>query len=371
MADQPLKICQCLWTGNYGGIERVVSTLVEEQQKKHEVAVLFAKSGGPIADEMEEKGAHLHFLGLKSGFDLGRSKRLKAKKLFAQFDVVHIHAFNYVLLWAAIRSPAKVVFTIHSLTALRRKLSWRDRLNHLVLNRCLKKGIDLSTSVSNFSRRKLQEQFSGAKKMEVVPNAWRPMNFEKLPSRSKVREGLGISENDFVLLSYARIVASKRFHLLPETVALLKKDIPNIKVFILGDGPEKPALSNQIEELQLQENISLLPFGSPVFEFIQMADVALFPFHAETFGLVSLECMIMGKPPVVWQDGGGLAEVLQPVDNGSLVVEDAETAARLILKFYQNPEHLQALRAELIKRAQVFTPEGMAAQYEGLYRKLL
>ncbi|MGD1847760.1 MAG: glycosyltransferase family 4 protein [Salibacteraceae bacterium] len=322
-----LRICHCLWTGEVGGIERVTTTLVLAQKQKHTVGVLFGKAGGPFYQQLRTAGVPAHILGMKSGFTFSPRLLQQATSFFQQFDVIHLQAFNYLLWIAAFRSGKKIVFTFHSLTSLRKKPNWRDRISKRFMASSLKKSVHQVTTVSQFARQHLEKEFPGID-IEVVPNCILP-----LPQGEPLtRKALDIPADAPVLLTYGRLVWHKRVDWVVERLQTLLPQFPNLVYIIEGEGPEKARLQSLVQQHNLEAHVKFPGFSDRIFDLLPIADACVFPSHAESFGLVSLECLQAGKAPFVLADGGGLAEVLAPLEQGRFV---AETPDELMQKVAQ------------------------------------
>ncbi len=152
-------VCHCLNAGGYGGIQRIVNSLVEEQCRDRRVGVLFAQYGDTLASAIAAQGLPVLALRLKGGFDINPVAIIRAIRFFRDFDVVHIHSFNYVFMLAALLSYSRTVFTFHGMTDLRRKLNWRDRVKKISLNYAVGHCIQGVTTVSHFMKMNIIERF--------------------------------------------------------------------------------------------------------------------------------------------------------------------------------------------------------------------
>jgi len=370
MSDK-IKICHCLWSDTIGGIGKVVEMLTVAQHKTAEVAVLFGKSKGAIADRLEQQNVEVHALNLNSGFDLNPAKMNKAIALFTQYDIIHIHSFNYIILWAAIRSKKKIVFTFHSLTDLRRKLNYRDHISKRTLNHFLHKHIHAATTVSEFSKQHIQRFYTHATTLRVVNNCTPPCDDIASMNREKMRASLGLKNDDFVMLCYGRMVKNKRMDMLIEVVSSLNQKHPEMKCLLVGDGPQKTQLINTSKEKGLKDKVLFHGFTDRIFDFVNMADICVFPFHAETFGLGCLESMSKGKIPLVLTDGGGLAEIMAPVNRGKFVLDNAAALIEQITFLINHPEKIKDASASLQARAKAFSAAKIMDDYHRIYSEVL
>ena len=77
-------------------------------------------------------------------------------------------------------------------------------------------------------------------------------------SEEIVNEELILPENQYRIIHVGRLVKWKRVDLLIEAVALLKNEIPEIELLIVGKGKEEKNLKKQVEKLNIQENVKFI-----------------------------------------------------------------------------------------------------------------
>jgi glycosyltransferase involved in cell wall biosynthesis len=105
---------------------------------------------------------------------------------------------------------------------------------------------------------------------------------------------------------------------------------PDVFYVILGEetrGEEGfgRRLVNLSYELGVQDHVRFLPFTENVAEFMAAIDVFVMPSYSETFGLVLIEAMAMGKP-VVATSAGGVPEIVEDGRDGLLIPPRDEKA---------------------------------------------
>ncbi|MNI61975.1 Alpha-D-kanosaminyltransferase [compost metagenome] len=76
---------------------------------------------------------------------------------------------------------------------------------------------------------------------------------------------------------------------------------PNVRLVIIGVGPEQPYLEELTYKLNLQDSVTFLGDISrkEALEYFQVADVAVVPSLWESFCYVAAEFMAFGRPLVV------------------------------------------------------------------------
>lgn len=110
--------------------------------------------------------------------------------------------------------------------------------------------------------------------------------------RNKVRKELGITPNDFMILSVGEL--SKRKNHLTVLKAIAKLNNPSIKYMIAGIGPEAETLKEQAKEMGLENQFRLLGFRRNVKELYLAADLNAFISLREGLGMGGLEGCALG-----------------------------------------------------------------------------
>lgn len=157
------------------------------------------------------------------------------------------------------------------------------------------------------------------------------------------------------IVSLCRLVHRKGIDVVINAINEIKKTIPNIKYIIIGDGPEKTALEQQVKKLDLQNNVEFLGKVSreKIREVFRLADLfVLTPRNEEGnmegFGIVYLEAALAGLC-AVGSISGGVPEAVLDEKTGFLAREnDTNDTAAKIIKVLQDDR----LRKELASQAQ-------------------
>jgi glycosyltransferase involved in cell wall biosynthesis len=131
------------------------------------------------------------------------------------------------------------------------------------------------------------------------------------------------------LLGIGRLVPTKGFDLLLR--ALVRCENTSIRLTLIGDGPERPALEELTRELRLEERVVFLGTQErpQVLFNIACCAVVCVPSRHESFSMVALEAMQAGKP-VVASRAGGLGEVLADAEAFVVPPNDVQALADAI-----------------------------------------
>ena len=152
----------------------------------------------------------------------------------------------------------------------------------------------------------------GAGEGTIIPNGVGRMPAFDAPAR----------EQD-LLVAVGRLGRMKGFDLLIDAFAAVEHG----RLDIVGDGPERDALQQQISALGLDDRVRLLGErdAAGVAERIAAATAVVVPSRSESFGIVALEAW-RGGAPLVMTSRGGAAEFIRDGEDG-LLVDPEDTAA--------------------------------------------
>lgn len=150
--------------------------------------------------------------------------------------------------------------------------------------------------------------------IDVVPRGRDP---ERLMTwsphrRTLARRSLGIEENTPVVLAVARIEPQKGLDTLLRAVPRLRAAVPGVKVLVAGrSGSDSGRLERIMNDLALDDTVTMLGARDDVPELLVGADVLAFPSRWEGLGGTLLEAMAL-ECPIVCSDLPVLREVVGP-----------------------------------------------------------
>ncbi|QKJ29913.1 glycosyltransferase family 4 protein [Mucilaginibacter mali] len=106
----------------------------------------------------------------------------------------------------------------------------------------------------------------------------------------------GNSERDIDILAAGSLITLKQYHLFIEVVCRLRRQNPNIKAVLCGEGPDRTRLTSMIKRLKMDEHITLageLPHAD-VLKQMQRSKIFLHTSSYEGLGMVCLEALYAG-----------------------------------------------------------------------------
>ncbi len=174
-----------------------------------------------------------------------------------------------------------------------------------------------------------------------------PIVSEELLARSK--EGVyhkWFKESDSpVILGVGRLIPQKDFQTLIKAFAKVLK-VHDARLLILGEGPDRSRLKSLINELGLNDFVSMPGFVNNPFSYMRRADVLVLSSRWEGFGNVIVESLACGTPVVSTDCPNGPADILEHGRWGELVeVGSPDDMADAIIRVLKSDKPLAKNRA--------------------------
>lgn len=146
--------------------------------------------------------------------------------------------------------------------------------------------------------------------------------------------------------------------------------LPEHRLVIVGDGPERPRLEAMARELGL-ERYSFEGWDPNPSHWYRDADILCLVSQTEGWGLCLTEALANGTLCIAFNCSAGVEEILR--ETGFTVPHPDEQAFAETLVRVGNMEEKEktALRLAGIRRVEAFAPEKIGAQWVALFRHLL
>ena len=189
-------------------------------------------------------------------------------------------------------------------------------------------------------------------KIFSIYNAFSPVSMNI--SKDEIRKELGLS--GFIIVSAGRLVPWKGFATLIQTMPEILKEIPDAKLYIIGDGPDKQKLRSIVQFLNLEKSVrftGVLP-KSELHRYIKSADVFALNTSYEGFSHQILEAMSLSTP-VITTTSGGNPEMIESGVGGLLVThDDARAFASSIILLSMKKEYSAMLAQKAKEKSETF-----------------
>lgn len=320
-----LRVAVLATVVDFGGIERVLLTLLRHMEKDVELwPLLYTRGGGQpnpfleslVASGVSYQAIHVDTSRWKYLNPLRNVRETLAHLRAGRFDLVHTHGYRADLLGfiAARRLAIPIVSTCHGFISIDRHLSLYNRLDVFLLryfNRVI--------AVSERMRRDLVEKGVDAGKIEVIANAIQVgSEADREASRRTTRARMGIGEEEFVFGFVGRLSEEKGLRYLLEAFSQCKRGEGRWRLVLVGDGPQREALERTVHDLGLLAKVAFAGFQSDTAPWYYALDAFVLPSLTEGTPMVVLEAMAHGVP-VIATSVGGLPALVASGENGILV----------------------------------------------------
>lgn len=337
-----------------GGIERFVCTLAKMFSENHEVEIVvnYGKKTDPLAFELPNN-IKLTFLSPTQPAEVSMKSLVKNRKwqkipaelkrrhninkeqnrvfktylenLKTDYIITERAKYNS-LVGKFYKGSAKKIATDHNFHQYQKKY-----INELKKSL---KGFDALVVATKELQKFYSTHFKNIKTYFIpnpLPNI--PTKKSTLTSKNLVAVGRFVPEKDFLTLI--------------EVMNLAVKSDPEIKLTLIGDGPEMPLIKQKIKNLHLDESITLTGFlpQAQIEKYYYDSSLFILTSVTEAFALVITEAMSYGLPVIAFDRASGARAHINK--NTGILIQNSDTQAmasaivkllndRQSLKDYQN-----------------------------------
>lgn len=305
--------------------------------------------------------------------------RLKYLREFRP-DIIHVHnEFSIGLSGMAIAKILKVplVYTLHTMyddyiyyIAPKPLIPLTKKLSHRYFRM-----FPQNAAVVTGPSKKCQEytyEIGSDKKVEVIPNPVELDAFAPQTStpqqRAQIREQYHIPQDATVACFVGRLGREKSVDVLLRFWAQEMKPQDNMRLLIIGDGPEKEPLQQLAQQLGITDTViftgKVLHPDLPLY--IHTCDIYVTASLSDTNSISMLEGMAGGLPVLQLYDELNADQVTDGV-NGYMFRDAAEMGQRLRQIRDMEPEELQKLKTSVIQSVKNSGAQTLANYIQTIY----
>ena len=368
--------------GGGGGV--INKQIAEELAKRHTVDVLTSQ-GMDMPAEVVENGVTVYrvpvfFRSRQAAANLPSmmaylpSGYAKGKKLIREhtYDVINTHFVvptGPLGNWLSKKAGIPNVLSVHG-GDLYDPSKWMSPHRHFILRTSVRKLLRKADAVVGQSSNTIGNVHNFYDPEIVCENIplgiVRPDEIAAAP-----RSRYGLSDDDMVLVTVGRLVARKA---LDQLITIVKQlNNARVHLFVIGSGPQQPALETIAQELNVEKQIHFLGQveEQEKLEVLRMADIYVSTSQHEGFGIVYLEAMAAGLP-VVCYDYGGQTDFLESGINGYVVkLNDTAEFQQACQRLLDGPDRRSGIGKHNKVAVEKYYIDHCANQYEKLYEKVI
>ena len=364
-----VKVLQLISSGGYYGAENMLLNLCASQEKSgcENSLLLFYNVHVPSVEFYERarrRGLSVRMVHCNGRADWRAIRQIEEYIQEDEVDLVHTHGYKadlygYLAAW---RCHKPVVATCHNWVGGTAALGIYNHLDRMAL-----KKFNALAAVSDAVAHRLLAFGVPTEKIKTIANGIDVKAFEHAQPLPLLKD-----EGSTVLGVVARLDLQKGFEYLLRAARELCQMFPRLKIVIAGEGPDRNAIEEMIEQYGLQSSVVLAGQQSSMPAVYAAMDIFVLPSLNEGLPMTVLEAMAASKP-VIATKVGAIPSVIKDSENGLLVApKDSEGLRNAIASLLNDAER----RRRLGERAHAwvsrnYTAETMALKYREMYEEVL
>jgi 1,2-diacylglycerol 3-alpha-glucosyltransferase len=186
------------------------------------------------------------------------------------------------------------------------------------------------------SIRQILVRFGVDSPIEVIPNGvdLEPFRNASMPFH---RESLGLSSKHIVLTFVGRLAPEKNIIFLLRAFNGVCSVIDNVKLLIIGDGPERENLEDRVKHMGIEQRViftGMIPYEQ-IPNYLAISDAGVTASVTETFGFSVVEAMASGLP-VLGIDSPGIVDIIKDQKNGLLASNDLASFTAKMMRLVED-----------------------------------
>jgi glycosyltransferase involved in cell wall biosynthesis len=358
----------------HGGVaEHVLQLALGLPEHGHE-AVVFGPREFEPAPRLAAAGLQFRVVGLRRDYahphrDLAVIAPLSRELRADGFALVHAHSAKAGVLGRlaarTLRLPS--VYTPHGLPFVGDVSSARKRFAKTV-ERWLAPGTAAIICVCEAERRVAVEHRLSPGHLAVVHNGCPPERGLAPDAELAALRGEG-----FAVGAISVLRREKGLDVLVRAAPRILAAVPQARVAVIGDGPERESLERTARDLGLdaEDRFAFFPFAPPSERYLHALDILVAPSVWDAFPIGLLEAQACGVPQVA-SAVGGIPEAVVPETGIIVHPGDPDRLAAAAVELLRDPPRREAMAAaSRARHAELFTVERMVAGTAAVYDSVL
>ena len=355
------------WSTGWGGQE---IRILEESLafKKRGISVkIVAQPSSQLIERAKNVGIEVFPVRMHKGFNIAAILQLIKIIKKEQIDIIHTHSsVDHRLAGLAARIAGKPIVRSRHLSTLISRSPLSKALYMNLADQVITSGESIRQAMINHNR-------MSSNKIISIPAGIDVNKFSLKRKMDDIRSIYRISKEAFVIGIVGVLRSWKGHQDLLRATEQIRRKIPNLRVLIVGEGPQREAIEKQVLESNLSDIVILTGYQKDPAPYMKAMDIVVLPSYAnEATSQVLPQAMAMRRP-VISTDIGSLSEVVINEQTGlSIPPRDINSLVKAVMRFYKNKD----LRNTLIRNGyslvtRKYTFKHMIDNTEKVYRKLL
>lgn len=216
-----------------------------------------------------------------------------------------------------------------------------------------------------------KDKYKFTKNIHIIQTGIETSKFYKenfnLKDINSLKKKLGIKKKDFVVMTVSRLAKEKSVDRIINNHKELVKKYSNMKLLIVGDGPDIDKLKDEAKSLGVSDSVIFtgkVPLNDiPIY--YQLGNVFVTASKSETQGLTVVEAISSSLPVVAVKDDSFVNSVIE--DFNGFVFTDDEKYINSISKLYEDKELYNRLSNQSRLLSEDFSSEYFALKVLKVY----
>ena len=220
-----------------------------------------------------------------------------------------------------------------------------------------------------------KEKYEVDKNIHIIPTGIDVERFylENVDQKKvkELKEKFLILKGDMTIVFVGRLAKEKNIKFLIDAHREILKINSDIKLLIIGDGPDMEDYKKLISKSKLEKKVILVgkvPYDD-IPSYYQLADIFVTASHTETQGLTVIEAMAAGITPVCIKDES-FEDVIIDDLNGKLFKTKSEYI-KIIKELYENPKELSQFSKQARLNAEAYSSKYYAERVLDVYNLVI
>ncbi len=366
------KVLHVIDSGGYYGAEAVLVELVAEQRRQGVDAIVCSiglpgEGEKPLEKVLREQGLPCWVERMAAGWNLKGAQCILQRAKQEGINLLHSHGYKANILFGFMPRRYRklpLVATLHGWTSVggfskMRIYEWLDAFS-----------LRFMEGVAVVSEAMLQRSELAGRRLanlSVIQNGISACVPEIRPNDPVAEQLSRMKLRGPVIGSIGRLSEEKGFDVLLHAFALLKQQVPDVQLALMGAGRQEQALRALADSLSLTDDVWFAGYVADAGRYISMLDVYVNSSFTEGLPVTILEAMRAGCP-IVASRVGGIPRVLENGSAGWLcqpgVVDDYVAGLKAGLAAGRSAPEVELARQ---KFEQHYSASMMAQQYSAWY----
>ena len=348
-----------LFTDSYppyiNGVSTSVAMLKKALEKAGHTVYVVTVSSNALKYEIDEENNIIKIPGIPIGIYDYRISRIYPIKMINtmknwHLDVIHSHTEFGIGIFARLFAKQFNIPLVHTYHTLYE--DYTHYITHGYFDKSSKKIVEYLTKFycdktatelivpTNKIYKLFKDKYEFEKNIHIIPTGIEVDRFftENVNKKDvdNLRKKLGLTKKDYVIIFVGRLAEEKNVEFLLNSQKVLQEKIPNLKLLIVGDGPDKEKYEELAKKLEIDK--TTIFNGKASWEEIPLyyhcANLFATASTTETQGLTVIEAMATGIPALCIDDESFKGTVVDDL-NGKIFKTNKEYEQDVI-ELYQD-----------------------------------